>query len=742
MWDTSTKYSSNISDLIEELTESIVPSLQEQIDSQVDYWFFNSTKCDKSNSCESINSITGYISWSDAEKLSHHGDIAYDIGTESGYYYDRYTNTWIEINGTTNRGVIQALKDASAAQTTADGKMSLYFAIEVKENTNPGKIDNIKYWFYNKTLKRISDNEPVIAYEGDELTTVVITPVVGTADTSKDYFKYTYDADSGWLLNTPRGLVARSGWAINLDSYLKDPTTGNFGGQSELSTSTKTASNGIVETAFAYSSGTKAIGGKQYNAGFGLKTTTGKGTLSDPYNSEFWIEASKFKLSSGNTAVPVFTVDTTTRQAVFNGKVMFGTNQTGTVNEALASVIVNGDKNINITDNLIPTTNFVTDTNHSEYRLEGTCNKAMGSGLDKFAEAQCHLVDSYSKMYSPYVMGLSVPYYYRFGFTGTNVIDQFRIVTISSLDNVTNGIITVNLNPGVTLSATDWYEIDGIINPHGGAAGTSGSIRNSFGAKIGTINNFIMSGTAVKLLLRWRGPCTVSRMKLARITSETLTGVVASTNFVKNITAELNTDLSFDIAAAQSAADLANTVIADIANDAKLTAGEKQAIKREWEIIAAEKTSLSDQADAFTVSKETYINKYNDLNTYLNEPVESALLTSLITTSDITSSTFTTKFKEYYTAKINLLNALAAKAKAVADSKVDNEGLASAMGFSTYEAMKKTTIISGGYIDTSLIDANALNITGTDGTSSVQINKDGIKVVVGGVTRVTIGKIS
>jgi len=70
-----------------------------------------------------------------------------------------------------------------------------------------------------------------------------------------------------------------------------------------------------------------------------------------------------------------------------------------------------------------------------------------------------------------------------------------------------------------------------------------------------------MPGNAAKLLLRWKGPCTVSRMKLAKITAETLTGVVASTDFVENMTATLNTDLSSDIAAAQSAATTAQLLL-------------------------------------------------------------------------------------------------------------------------------------------------------------------------------------
>lgn len=82
------------------------------------------------------------------------------------------------------------------------------------------------------------------------------------------------------------------------------------------------------------------------------------------------------------------------------------------------------------------------------------------------------------------------------------------------------------------------------------------------------------------------------------------------------------------------------------------------------------------------------------------------------------------------------------------DINANNNVLALDMGFSSYAAMKAAyvslgqTIISGGHINTNLIDANALNITGTDGSSSVTVNKDGIKVIVNGITRVKIGKIS
>ena len=191
------------------------------------------------------------------------------------------------------------------------------------------------------------------------------------------------------------------------------------------------------------------------------------------------------------------------------------------------------------------------------------------------------------------------------------------------------------------------------------------------------------------------------------------------------------------IATTNSYVTTINNTLSDIASDAKLTAGEKQAVKREWETIVAEKPSLVDQATLFVVSSVAYTGKYDALNSYLNTPIGSALLTSLATTSDIVSSTFTTKFKEYYTAKIDLLNALAAKAKEIADSKTDttyvnniintaadtlNDNLAIKLGYANYAELSAAasdgnTIISGGKIKTSLIETRGLiaeNIAATE----------------------------
>ncbi len=105
-------------------------------------------------------------------------------------------------------------------------------------------------------------------------------------------------------------------------------------GNSEIRNEITATANDITAL-WAYGSNVRLGNGDVRTAGFGL-TNTASG-IADLSKSEFWVEANKFRLSSGNTAVPVFTVDTVARQAIFNGKVIFGNGQTGTIDEAIAS---------------------------------------------------------------------------------------------------------------------------------------------------------------------------------------------------------------------------------------------------------------------------------------------------------------------------------------------------------------------------------------------------------------------
>ena len=114
---------------------------------------------------------------------------------------------------------------------------------------------------------------------------------------------------------------------------------------------------------------------------------------------------------------------------------------------------------------------------------------------------------------------------------------------------------------------------------------------------------------------------------------------------------------------AVQSASAANALLSDIANDNKLTAQEKQETKKEWDIIVSEKPKNDASADKYGVSKTAYDTAYSTLSTYITP-----LLSSLSTTSNISGTTFRSKFKDYYDARTDLLNAISAKAKSLADA--------------------------------------------------------------------------
>ncbi|NJN27146.1 MAG: hypothetical protein HC819_14795 [Cyclobacteriaceae bacterium] len=196
----------------------------------------------------------------------------------------------------------------------------------------------------------------------------------------------------------------------------------------------------------------------------------------------------------------------------------------------------------------------------------------------------------------------------------------------------------------------------------------------------------------------------------------------AQANAATDATAKMNTALSAAATAqssannaqssannAQSTANAANGLLADIASDSKLTPAEKQAAYREWLIIEGEKPKIDASADQFSVSKTAYNTMYVALQTYLTP-----LFNNLSITSSIVAADFRTRFKEYYDARQDLLNAIAAKSKQLADNaQATVNGLLASLGDLAYDdavsiAKLDSTIIQGGYIKTSLIDVNLI----------------------------------
>ena len=108
---------------------------------------------------------------------------------------------------------------------------------------------------------------------------------------------------------------------------------------------------------------------------------------------------------------------------------------------------------------------------------------------------------------------------------------------------------------------------------------------------------------------------------------------------------------------AQSDANGALGLLADISSDNKFTSSEKQSTQKEWEIIVSEYPKNKDQANVYGVDSSDYTSKYNVLKSYI-EP----LLTNINITSDINGETFRTNFKNYYDSRLQLLNTISTKA--------------------------------------------------------------------------------
>lgn len=324
-----------------------------------------------------------------------------------------------------------------------------------------------------------------------------------------------------------------------LSAYLEDSNGVIGGADSQLNNTIKVTAEGI-ESKFEYNSIVN-INGIYKKSGFGLTTNyaSGDGSQANPYVSEFWIDASRLKFTNSNRTgrTAPFTIDATgtTPKITFNGLVTFGSGQSGTIDEAIASTIETiqvGDKNINITDNLIPTTSLVGDINNSGYQFIGTPVKSYESGIDTFAEAQVTLGIA-DEVYSPYVDEMFIPYYFRFGIKNITDLSNFSIEFITgsatSSFNVNYTMIGANV-----LSVGNWYIVEGIINPTGGNTDTSGAIRTASGEKIATVNNAVIPSGAEKIVLGWKNSCVISRMKLSKITADTITADLASKDYVSS----------------------------------------------------------------------------------------------------------------------------------------------------------------------------------------------------------------
>ena len=300
-----------------------VSDLQSQVDSQISYYFYDSSLGQTSTS------ISGSNGWNtDLLKKEHHGDIAYDKSTSAGYYYDRITSSWILINSATNSGLIEALKAASLAKATADGKVSHMYG--VYQSTSPATTGTYKYWLTTSKVLKVLEGASWVDFAISKLDTGDIVTVWDSG--LKDEFKYYWNGNT-WYSQVNGGLVAGSKAFTDLHTSLGALGTTVSGHTGQLSTVDSRIVNGVatVDSKWQYNSNL-IINGVSHNSGFGLSNSAGTGV-----GSEFWIDASKLKFTnSAKTGRKApFTIDATgiTPEITFNGKVSFsnvnGANMSG-----------------------------------------------------------------------------------------------------------------------------------------------------------------------------------------------------------------------------------------------------------------------------------------------------------------------------------------------------------------------------------------------------------------------------
>lgn len=122
----------------------------------------------------------------------------------------------------------------------------------------------------------------------------------------------------------------------------------------------------------------------------------------------------------------------------------------------------------------------------------------------------------------------------------------------------------------------------------------------------------------------------------------------------------------------QELAKINEKLLADIANDDKLTPSEKQSVLKEFQGIIAEYKVIIEQAKYYGLIYTNYDRSYNELLEYLNP-----LLENLNSTSDITGIIFRQYFINYYTERQKLQKSISDRAKDIADEaeNIANEAL-------------------------------------------------------------------
>lgn len=290
------------------------------------------------------------------------------------------------------------------------------------------------------------------------------------------------------VINTYVGIDdAGASTGTGLSAYLED-STGNIGGaDSSVANSVYVDGLGNSRSKFEYNSNL-SFNGYNYQSGFGIATNLTSSSI-PVGQSEFWINASKFKFTNTNQTgqVSPFTIDATGANPVitFNGKVQFSNiNNVPTINKTYvqASQPTTG---MNLGDTWIDT-----DDNNSLYSYNGTTWNKTQSGNKTFLQVTAPTTgmiagdvwvdsDNNYKQYR-YSGSAWVEYLYNPATAinaGTTTIDGPKITTGSiTASQISSASITADRLSPTTGTTTTWKG-GGLVsnNFNGNADGAIGS---------------------------------------------------------------------------------------------------------------------------------------------------------------------------------------------------------------------------------------------------------------------------
>ena len=347
-WELATRYTEDLSIFAEEVTPKLT-TLKTQVDGKIEYYYYDNPT---NNPLDTISST-----WGEAE----HGNVVYYKEIDEGYWYNSSTDTFEAIADTsmlkslqvaeskttvyyrTTKALMEAISDV-----LQDGDM----CVVEGDGTNDGTyVYNSNVW--KKSVDGVltataGDVTSINAYTFPDGRRAAVLEVVENGGVYSYAVKaYTLDSTDPYDNGTRYGIPTADQYGTEFSTSIKvgdpyesgtswEPTytdvkkasevTGVSGADS-VSGSYIKATRDAVESGWKYSSDT-IINGEVYTSGFGLSATgDGTGTLADPYQSEFWINADKLRMVGsshvyGDTAADPFTITRNidgTNQISFNG---------------------------------------------------------------------------------------------------------------------------------------------------------------------------------------------------------------------------------------------------------------------------------------------------------------------------------------------------------------------------------------------------------------------------------------